>query len=112
MEYLYHMRHVCNPNARTVHLLYAHAVTIAPMHFTPTHFNLVQRVAHDKKKKKTRGEAGTTGISMVLFMGVNLYTFVGARAPTMPQMGTHNSFWAPTKIIEAPTRVLLLGHPQ
>ena len=36
-------------------------------------------------------------------MDVNLYTFVGARAPTMAQMGTHNRFWAPTKIIKAPT---------
>ena len=51
------------PNARTVHLLYAHAVTIAPTHFTPTHFNLVQSTA--RNKKKTRGAAGATGINMV-----------------------------------------------
>ena len=45
-------------------------------------------------------------------MGVNLYTFGGVRAPAMAQMGTHNSFWAPTKIVKAPTRVVLLGQPQ
>ena len=47
----------------------------------------------------------------IIYMGVNLYTFVGTPAPTMAQMGTHNSC-ASTKIIKAPTRALLLGHPQ
>ena len=42
-------------------------------------------------------------------MGVNLYTFMGARALTMAQIGTHNGFWAPRKIINAPTTVLPLG---
>ena len=41
-------------------------------------------------------------------MGVNLYTFVGARAPTMAQMGTHKDYqgthkgfttWAPTIVL-------------
>ena len=52
------------------------------------------------------------GYCDVTDMGVNFYTFVGARAPTMAQMGTHNVFWAPTKVMKAPTMVLPLGHPQ
>ena len=44
-------------------------------------------------------------------MDVNWYTFLGARAPTMAQMDTHNGFWAPTKIIKAPTTVLPLWAP-
>ena len=48
----------------------------------------------------------------VAAMGVNLYAFVGARAATMAQMGTHNGFRAPTYIIKAPTTILPLGHPQ
>ena len=52
-------------------------------------------------------------------MGVNLYTFVGARAPTMLKLAPTMFkwaptmvLWAPTKIIRAPTMVLPLGHPQ
>ena len=45
-------------------------------------------------------------------MGVNLYTFVGARAPTMLKWAPTMVLWAPTKIIKAPTTVLPLGHPQ
>ena len=45
-------------------------------------------------------------------MGVNLYTFVGARVPTMAQMGTHNGFtvWVSlgTHTVWAPTIVLII----
>ena len=61
---MYHMRHNVAPNALTVHLLHAHAVTFAHTHFTPTHFNLVQSAARNNNKKP-RGAAGTTGITMV-----------------------------------------------
>ena len=36
-------------------------------------------------------------------MGVNLYTFVGARAPTMLEWTPIMGLWAPTKISKAPT---------
>ena len=54
--------YVLAPNARTVYLLHAHAVTITPTHFTPAHFNLVQSAS---RKKRPRGAAGATEINML-----------------------------------------------
>ena len=58
---------------------------------------------------KLNGEELRRRCLITCSMGVNLYTFVGALAPTMAQIGTHNGFWAPTKIIKAPTMALPLG---
>ena len=46
--------------------------------------------------------------NIYIYMDVNLYTFVGDRAPTMAQMGTHKDYqviqndftaWAPTIVV-------------
>ena len=55
----------------------------------------------------------------VCMHGCQFVYFLGAQAPTMAQMGTHNGLWAPTKIIKAPTKIIKAptkvlppGHPQ
>ena len=65
--------YVLTPNARTVHLLHAHAVTITPTHFTPTYhhshtFHLGSELGTQQKRPFVM--AGIMGINMVSLIAV------------------------------------------